>query len=175
MKIPQMRAARTLSHSYQVIAVLLLTASVWVLCWYLASLDLIDLAATGFAFLALQLVRQIGGSLASRAPKELRPTATLLDQARIDFQEWSKSRTLVTQFGIALAVTIVWLLGRFLAATVMHAIASPWLALSVGLGIAACVCSPVLIRGIVDQFNRAKPTDAAESAAPAERKSNAED
>ena len=55
---------------------------------------------------------------------------------------------------IALVSTIAFLIGRFVASTVMAAIASPWLALAVGLALAAAVASPVLVKSIAESFRK---------------------
>lgn len=138
-----------LPHVWQVIATLLAVASLWTLCWWLSEQGMLDLAATGLAFYVVTLTKQIGGSLSSRAPKEFKATAGLVDTARADFAAWMANRKLLSHVLIALAVTILFLVGRFVASTVMAMIASPWLALAVGLAVAAAVASPVLVRGVI--------------------------
>lgn len=137
-----------LPHVWQVLATLLGVAAVFVLCWYLSQKGLLDLAATAISFYAVTLIRQIGASLTRRVPKEFKATAGLIDQARADFTDWMRNRKLASHMIIAFVVTVAFLLGRFLASTVMTAIASPWLALAVGLAVAAMVASPVLVRDI---------------------------
>jgi hypothetical protein len=130
------------------------------LCWWLSKNGLLDLAATGISFFAVTFLRMVGPSLAKRAPREFERTAGLLDTARADFAQWMSHRKLLSLSIIALVSTIAFLIGRFIASTVMAAIASPWLALAVGLALAAAVASPVLVRSIAESFR--KPSDESE-------------
>jgi predicted lysophospholipase L1 biosynthesis ABC-type transport system permease subunit len=149
-----------LPHVWQVCSTLLAVASMFTLCWWLSKNGLLDLAATGISFFAVTFLRMVGPSLAKRAPREFERTAGLLDTARADFAQWMSHRKLLSLSIIALVSTIAFLIGRFIASTVMAAIASPWLALAVGLALAAAVASPVLVRSIAESFR--KPSDESE-------------
>lgn len=138
-----------LPHVWQVLATLLAVAATFVLCWYLSQKGLLDLAATGVSFYIVTFLRQLAPSLARKAPKELKRTAGLIDTAREDFAMWMANRKLLSLALIALAVTVMFLVFRYIASVVMVAIASPWLALAVGLALAAAVASPVMVKGIV--------------------------
>lgn len=150
-----------LPHGWQVAAVLLGVASIFTLCWYLSEKGLLDLAATGLSFFVVTLLRLLGPSLESKAPAEFKTSAALIDQLRADYARWVGSRKISSQMLIAFVLTISFLIGRFIAATVLTAIASPWLALALGLMLAAVVASPVLVRGVI-QAMKAKGTPAPE-------------
>lgn len=143
-----------LPHFWQVLATLLAVASVFTVCWWLSQQGLVDVCATGLSFFVVSLTRMMGPSLAKRAPREFRRTAGLLDTVRADFAEYMANRKLVSLAIIAMASTIFFLLGRFIASTVMTAIASPFLALAVGLALAAGVASPVLVKSIAESFRK---------------------
>lgn len=151
-----------LPHIWQVIATLLAVASTFVLCWYLSQKGLLDLAATGVSFYAITFLRQLAPSLSGKAPREFKKTAGLIDTARADFAEWMANRKMLSLAIIALIATIAFLTFRYIASILMVAIASPWLALAVGLALAAAVASPVMIKGIITSFtkrNETKPED----------------
>lgn len=148
-----------LSHGWQVLATLLAGASFFVLCWYLSKQGLLDLAATGLAFFVVSLVRQLGSVVTSRVPKEFVKSASMVAQLRADLSEWMANRKLLSHVLIALVATLVFLLIRSVAATLMGWIASPWLALAIGLAIAAAVASPVLVKSLGDSLR--SPTDSA--------------
>lgn len=164
---PLLRSLPTdrLPHGWQVLATLLAVASAFTLCWWLTKLGLIDLAATAASFYALTLVRQIAPSLAARAPVELKATATLIDTARADLAAWMASRRLLSHAIIAAVVTVSYLALRAIASTTLHLIASPWLALAVGLAVAAAITSPVLVKNFADALTARRddtPTPASE-------------
>lgn len=146
-----------LPHGWQVIAVLLGVASVFTLCWYLSEQGLLDLAATALSFFILTLIRLLGPSLESKAPREFKRSAALFDQLRRDYAHWMTERRLSSQMVIAFVMTVCFLVGRFIASTVLTAIASPWLALALGLMLAAAVASPVLVRGLMDTVKSGAP------------------
>lgn len=155
-----------LPHIWQVLATLLGVSSVVVLAWYLSQNGLLDLAATGIAFYTTTLLRQLGGGLSRRAPKEFAKTAGLLDTARVEFREWMSSRKLLTHVLIALVMTVAFLIGRFIASILLTVIASPWLALAAGLALAAAIASPQIVKGIGSALsNRSERSDPSETAA----------
>lgn len=137
-----------LPHIWQVLATVLVGASVFVLCWYLSQKGLLDLAATALSFYAVTFLRQLGPSLTKKAPQEFRRTVGLIDTVREDLGAWMANRKVLSLALIALVATIVFLVFRYIASVVMVAIASPWLALAAGLAVAAAVASPVMVKGI---------------------------
>lgn len=139
-----------LPHGWQVLSIILGTASMFVLCWYLSQQGLLDLAATGLAFFALTMVRLTGPSLSSRVPREFQRSAGIIDALREDYQQWVASRRLASQTILALLMTIAFMIGRYIASAVLYAIATPWLAVSVGLLVAAAIASPVLVRTVTN-------------------------
>lgn len=147
---PLLKALPTdrLPHIWQVLATLLVVASAFTMCWYLSQKGLLDLAATGVAFYTVTLMRALGPSLSRRAPTELKRTAGLIDVAREDFAAWMANRKLLSLALIAAVTTVAFLVFRYIASAVMTMIASPWLALAVGLAVAAAVASPVLVKGV---------------------------
>lgn len=151
-----------LPHGWQVLATLFAVASVFTLCWYLSQKGLLDLAATGLSFFIMTLSRHLAPSFSQRAPNEFKATATLLDQARADFDKWMKSRKLLSLVVISFAYTVLFLIVRYTASLFMAFIASPWLALAIGLALAACVASPVLVREVTSGFKKRLATPKAE-------------
>lgn len=151
---PLLRALPTdrLPHGWQLLATLLAVASAFTFCWYISQHGWVDIAASGVAFYAVTFLRMLGPNLAKRAPREFRRTASILDTARGEFAEWMGNRKLLSLAIIALVSTVVFLIGRFVASTLMIAISSPWLALAVGLALAAAVASPVLVKSLVESF-----------------------
>lgn len=154
---PLLRALPTdrLSHGWQVLATLLAVASGFTMCWWLSQQGLVDVAATGISFYCVSLIRMLGPRLARRAPQEFRRTAGLLDMAREDLASWVANRKLLSLAIIAMISTIAFLIGRFIASMIMATIASPWLALAVGLALAAAVASPVLVKSVFKAFKGA--------------------
>lgn len=138
-----------LPHIWQVTATLFGVGSLFTLCWYLTQKGLLDLAATGVSFYAVTFLRQLGPSLTNRAPKEFKRSAGMIDTFREDLGAWMGNRKLLSLALIALVATLLFLTFRYIASVVMVMIASPWLALAVGLALAACVASPVLVKGLV--------------------------
>lgn len=138
-----------LPHGWQVLATLFAVASVFTLCWWLSQKGLLDLAATGVSYFAMTLGRQLAPSLSQRAPADFKKTAGLIDQARADFQDWIAHRRLLSLVILCFGYTVIFLIVRYTASLIMGFIASPWLALAVGLGLASFVASPVLIREVL--------------------------
>lgn len=120
-------------HAWQVIATLLAVASLWTLCWWLSEKGKLDLAATGLSFYIVALLRQIGGSMSSRAPKEFQRTAGIFDTARAEFAAGMASRKVAES--------------RADRQSVDYPRCPPF--------IAACVASPVLFKGIAASFKTA--------------------
>ena len=148
-----------LPHGWQVLATLLAGGAVFTLCWYLSQKGLLDIAATGLSFFIFTLIRQLGTSLTSRAPSEFAKSASMIDAFRADLAAWSANRKMLTHVLIAFGATLLFLAGRAIASTVMVLIASPWLALALGLMVAAAVASPVLVKGIADSIKTRKSAD----------------
>lgn len=152
MTTPIARALPTdrLPHGWQVLATMLLAGSLFALGWALSQAGLLDVASTGLAFFTVTLARQMGVSLSSRAPREFAGTARIIDQARTDFQNWVAGRTLLSRALIAAVLTIGFLLLRAAISGILTVIASPWVALAVGLAAAAAVASPFLVRALME-------------------------
>lgn len=144
-----------LPHVWQVLATLLMVASVFTLCWYLTQKGLLDLAATGVSFYAVTFLRQLGPSLTKKAPDEFKRSAGMIDAFREDLGVWMGNRKLLSLALIAAVATLAFLILRYIASVLMVMIASPWLALAVGLALAAGVASPVLVKGIVSSMTSA--------------------
>lgn len=148
-----------LPHTFQIIATIFAGASIFTLCWYLSMKGLLDLAATGLCFFILQFLRSSGVSLARRAPSEFTQTATMIDTARAEFAEWMSNRKLLSRIILAFLATVIFLVGRVISATVLTWIASPWLALALGLAVTAVVVSPVLFKALADSFKSGKTSN----------------
>ena len=155
---PLLKALPTdrLPHVWQVLATLLAVASLFTLCWYLSQYGLLDLAATAVSFFTITFLRQLAPSLASRAPSELRQTASLLDTARTELAAYLRNRKTFTLALFSIVATVCFLIGRALASIVLVAIASPWLALSGGLLLGAVVASPVLAKSVIASFHSSR-------------------
>lgn len=141
-----------LPHGFQIGATIALGAAVFVLCWYLSKQGALEIAATAMTYFVIQLGRMSGTSLAKRAPAEFKDTATIIDTARRDYATWVSNRKLLSHLILAAVATALFIACRFLASTVMTIIASPLLAIALGLGVTAFVISPVLFKGMVESF-----------------------
>lgn len=141
-----------LPHTFQIVATIFTGAAIFTLCWYLSMKGLLDLAATGLVFFLVTFIRSSGASLAKRAPSEFKQTASAIDTFRAEFATWMSNRKLLSRLILAFLATVVFLVGRFVSATVMTWIASPMLALALGLAVTAVVISPVLFKAVVDSF-----------------------
>lgn len=143
-----------LPHGWQVLATLLAGASIFTLCWYLSQRGLLDLAATGISFYLVTFVRSLGGALTARAPKEFKRSASLIDTMRSDWDTWMANRRLLSLALIAGVATTFFMIGRSVASVILVAIASPWLALAIGLAITAAVASPYLVKSLARTVGR---------------------
>ena len=152
MSTPLARAMPTdrLPHGWQVLATVLLTGALFALGWALSEAGLLDLAATGLAFWALAFARQMGLDLGRRAPKEFSGTAQIITQMRADWTAFLRHRTILSRALIATAMTIGFLMLRAAITGLLTVIASPWIALAVGLAAAAAVASPFLVRALME-------------------------
>lgn len=140
-----------LPWGFQIAGTLIATASLTVLCWYLSQNGLLDLAATGLSFFIVTVTRQIAPSLSSRAHKtDFANSAQIIDALRHDFSAWMSRRRVLGHVLIAIAATLLFLVCRFVASTVLTMIASPLLALALGLAVTAAIASPVLIKALID-------------------------
>ena len=169
-----------LPWGYQIVGTLIATASLTVLCWYLSQNGLLDIAATGLSFFIVTVTRQIAPSLSSRAHKtDFANSAQILealrndfsawmsrcrrgDQTRCrgnDFSAWMSHRRVLGHVLIAIAATLLFLVCRLVASSVLTMIASPLLALALGLAVTAAIASPVLIKALIDTVtSSAAPT-----------------
>lgn len=147
-----------LPHIYQILGVFVAGASVFLACYGLSAKGLLDVAATALAYFIVQLLALVGPSFARRAPKEFARSASMIDTFLIEFTEWRMNQKLLAKGLLALGATILFLAFRFVAATVLPLIASPWFAGAIGLAVTACVISPVLVRGVVQTFKASVPT-----------------
>lgn len=168
-RTPLSRALPTdrLPHGWQVAATLLLTGALFALGWALSQAGLLDIAATGLAFFGVALARQMRVGFTTRAPREFSGSARMLDQIRSDFQTWLSGRTLLSHALIAAAHTTAFLLLRSAISAVLSVIASPWVALAVGLAAAAAVASPFLVSAVIDTLaGRSGLTETGEEVSP---------
>lgn len=147
-----------LPHIYQIVGVFVAGASVFLACYGLSAKGLLDIAATALAYFIVQLLALMGPSFVRRAPKEFAQSASMIDTFLIEFTEWRTNQKLLAKGLLALGATIIFLTFRFVAATVLPLIASPWFAGAIGLAVTACVISPVLVRGLVQTFKTNAPS-----------------
>lgn len=141
-----------LPHGFQIASTIAIGAGIFVLCWYLSNEGMLEIAATGMTYFIVQLGRMSGSSVAKRVPVEFKETGEFIDTARRNYATWVSNRKLLSHLILAVLATILFIGCRFLASTVMTIIASPLLAIALGLGVTAFVISPVLFKGMVDSF-----------------------
>ena len=142
------------SHIWHVAGTILLVGALFSLAWALSRAGMLDLAATGSAFFIVTLMRQLGVGLATVAPREFEGSANLVRQLQSDFARWIATRSVVAHALIAMAYTAAFLLSRAALSAILTVIASPWVALAVGLALAAAVASPSLISSLIDVAGR---------------------
>lgn len=142
-----------ISHGWNVLGTLLLGGALFAAAWGLSQAGQLDMAATGLSFFVMTMVRFTGPSLMKRAP-EFAGTSALVNQARSDLANWLASRRLLSQCLIALALTLGFLAVRAVAAWALGIVASPWLALALGLGVAAIVAAPTILKVIGNNLGR---------------------
>src|SRR5690625_7716646 len=82
-------------------------------------------------------MRQLGVGLTTVAPREFDGSANLIRQLQADFARWIATRSVVAHALIAMAYTAAFLLSRAALSAILTVIASPWVALAVGLALAA--------------------------------------
>ena len=143
-----------ISHGWNVLGTLLLGGALFAAAWGLSQAGQLDMAATGLSFFVMTMLRFTGPSLMKRAP-EFAGTSALVNQARADLSSWLESRRLLSLCLISLALTLGFLVVRAAAAWALGIIASPWLALALGLGVAAIVAAPTIIKVISNNLGKA--------------------
>lgn len=141
-----------LPHGFQIGATVALGGAIFVLCWYLSNAGMLEIAATGLTYFIIQLVRLSGTGLTKRVKGDFKDTAKIVETVRNDYVKWVSKRKLLSHTILAALATVLFIGCRFLASTVMTIIASPLLAIALGLGITAFVISPVLFKGMFDSF-----------------------
>ena len=142
------------SHIWHVAGTVLLVGAIVSLAWALSQAGMLDLAATGLSFFLVTLMRQLGVGLTTVAPREFDGSANLIRQLQADFARWIATRSVVAHALIAMAYTAAFLLSRAALSAILTVIASPWVALAVGLALAAAVASPSLISSLIDAVGR---------------------
>lgn len=147
------------SHIWHVAGTVLLVGAIVSAAWALSQAGMLDLAATGLSFFLVTLMRQLGVGLATVAPREFDGSANLIRQLRADFARWIATRSVVAHALIAMAYTAAFLLSRAALSAILTVIASPWVALAVGLALAAAVASPSLISSLIDVVGRRAESD----------------
>ena len=141
-----------LPHGFQIGATVALGAGIFTLCWYLSNAGMLEIAATGLTYFIITLGRLSGTNLTKRVRGDFDDTAKIVETVRRDYVKWVSKRKLLSHAILAALATLLFIVCRFLASTVMTIIASPLLAIALGLGVTAFVISPVLFKGIVDSF-----------------------
>ncbi|NJE65498.1 hypothetical protein EZE58_01090 [Brevibacterium sp. LS14] len=145
-------------HKWQVAAVILLGGALFALGWALSQSGLLEIAATGLAFFATSFARSMWAT-SSWAPKEFAKSAGLISQLRADWNEWISTRGTLAKALMALAMTVVFMVIRAVVSGALQVIASPWIALAIGLAGAAVIASPSLIRGAITAFRERREGD----------------
>lgn len=138
-------------HKWQVAAVILLGGAIFALGWALSQSGLLEIAATGLAFFATAFARSMWAT-SSWAPKEFAKSAGLISQLRADWNQWISTRGTLAKALMALAMTLFFMVIRAVVSVALQVIASPWIALAIGLAGAAVIASPTLIRGAITAF-----------------------
>lgn len=132
------------AHKWQVAAVILMSGALFALGWALSRSGMLEIAATGLSFFATMFARSMWSSM-SWTPREFMKSAGMIAQLRSDWNEWISTRGTLAKALMALAITLLFMSIRACVSVALQAIASPWIALAIGLAGAAVIASPSLI------------------------------
>lgn len=157
-----------LPHGFQIGGTVVAAAALFFFSWYFATQGWLEQAATALAFFLMQVTRMSAVSLKatterSETFREFRRTAGFIDTLRAEYAEWERSHRTLAHCLLAIVYTGVFLAGRKIAATFMTLIASPLLAVAIGLAIAAVVISPPLFRALADTFKNHRDDEQADN------------
>lgn len=148
------RTVNNLPHIFQIAATVAIGGSLFFVSWWLSTQGWLEMGATALTFFVMQIIRMSGVSIAKRAPREFSQTASTIDTARREFGDWIANNKVLANCLLAVLFTGIFLAGRLAASSVMTLIASPLLAVALGLAVTAVVISPVLFRALMDNFKR---------------------
>lgn len=148
------RSVNNLPHTFQIAATVAVGGSLFFVSWWLSKQGWLEMGATAMTFFVLQVIRMSGMSVAKKAPREFRQTASTIDTARQEFADWIANNKVLANCILAVIFTGLFLAGRVAASGVMTLIASPLLAIALGLAVTAVVISPVLVRAMLETFKR---------------------
>lgn len=148
------KSVNNLAHGWQVAATVAVGGCIFCLSWWLSTQGWLEMGATALTFFGMQIVRMSGMSVAKRAPREFAKTASTIDTARQEFGDWIANNRLLANCLLAVIFTGMFLAGRVAASGLMTLIASPLLAIALGLAVTAAVISPVLVKAVCEAFTR---------------------
>lgn len=148
------KGVNNLPHIFQIVATVAIGASLFFVSWWLSTQGWLEMASTAVAFFIMQVIRMSGASMTKVLPREMPKTASTIDTLRQEFGEWIANNRLAANMILAVIFTGLFLVGRLAASGVMTLIASPLLAVAIGLAVTAVVVSPVLFRAMLDTFKR---------------------
>lgn len=142
----------SLPHGYQIAGCATFGGAVFMASYGLSVAGLLEAAASALVFFFFQLVALTGPSLSNRAPRAFKGSAAMLEQFLDDWKEWRKEQAMMAQAILAFAATCLFVVSRFVCASVLPLITNVWFAGALGLGVTAVVISPALARGVVATF-----------------------
>jgi hypothetical protein len=145
------------SRGWMLAGTLLVSVAVACAAYGLNIAGLGELAATGGAFFLLTLGRMLlPGMLTGTAEvAAFQGTAKIVRTFTEDYERWIAARPLPARAGVALALTVAFLILRLVVNSALGLLANIWIAAAAGALVAALVCAPELLTALSD---RVKPT-----------------
>lgn len=145
----------SLPHGYQIAGCATFGGAVFMASYGLSVAGLLEQAASALVFFFFQLVALAGSSFSKKAPRAFAKSASMLDQFLADWSVWRKEQRIMAQALMAFAATCLFVVGRFLCASLLPLITNVWFAGALGLLVTAVVISPSLTRGVLATFKGA--------------------
>lgn len=138
-----------LAHGYQIAGVVVACGAVFMAAYGLSVAGLLEMGASAFVFWFMQFVSLLGPNLSRKVPKEFAKSASMMDQFIADLVEFRKGQRVFAQALMALGATILFLICRFLCASILPLITNVWFAGAIGLAVCSIVISPLVFRGLL--------------------------
>lgn len=138
-----------LAHGWQVLASLLLSAAVTVLCYALSQAGLSELAGTAMSFYAVFVgTRLLAIASAGRSTGHFAGSREMLRQVQADLRSWMLDRTVLSIFLLGVPAAVAYVALRSACIAALGVFANIWFALAFGLAFGALVASPILFRDL---------------------------
>lgn len=156
-----------LAHGWSVAAAILAGGAIFVFAWYLSQNGLLDIMATFLSMFIVSLIRQLSPGLVATAPAEWKRTAGLIATMRADWLLWLERRRLLSHVLLAAGYGVLFVCGRGIMIVLLNFVASPLIAIAIGLASSAMLASPILFKALFDTVagrlgRRSHRTDAEE-------------